>query len=105
MIKKLDIKEVVIDKIGVLVRQKYSLLKTSKIWFETPIGEITSILLREGNNVFVKSTGDRIFPRAVKGGDLMKVIDSLNKNQIFSYIETGGQMLIVRPKNRISEAK
>lgn len=105
MIKKLDIKEVVIDKIGVLVRQKYSLLKTSKIWFENPIGEITAILLREGNNVFIKSTGDRIFPRAVNGAHLMKVIDSLNKNQIFSYVETGGQKCKVRPKNRIIEAK
>jgi hypothetical protein len=105
--KRLDLKQLCIDKLESTSAKKFPILKTNKIYFEKPIGEITAIQKETGNNntgrswnILIRSNGTRVFPRAVDGKYLIQMIAALQSNKFFGYIEHEGQKCKVKPKIR-----
>ena len=103
--KRLDLKQLCIDKLESTSLKKFPILKTNTIYFENPIGEIMAISRQTGVNntgqawnVLIRTNGSNVFPRAIDGKYLIKMIDYLQSNKFFGYIEHQGQKCKVRPK-------
>lgn len=99
----LDLKTKAIDKLLKVSGPKFKLLKTNKIYFDKPIGNITALTNETGEdnwNVLIRLDGTRVFPRAVDGSDLLKIIKNLETNQFFSYLEINGTKSRIRPKRK-----
>jgi hypothetical protein len=96
--RRIDLKQVAIDKFDSLIKDKYRLLKSDTIYFEKENGEVSSVTCTEGYNIFSRRNGSRVFPRAVVGKELLDIIDCLKNGKLFSYIKIKDQNCKVRPK-------
>lgn len=102
--KRLDIKEIAISNLEKRIGEKCICLKTDNICFETPIGNIISANYKYGYFTLVSKEGKTIFPKYINGYNMVKIIDALNRNKFFSYIETKeGKHIKVRLKNKKSD--
>jgi hypothetical protein len=96
--RRIDLKQITIDKFDSLIKDKYKLLKSDTIYFEKEKGEVLSVTCSDGYNVFVRKNGYRIFPRAVDGKELLDIIDCVKNDKFFTYIKIKDQNCKVRPK-------
>lgn len=96
--KRLDIKDIAVNKLNRIITPKYKLLRTKKIWFNHNPGDISSITFEDRYNILVRTNGSRVFPRAIKGEHLLKLISYIESNDIFTYFESNGQKCKVKPK-------
>ena len=98
--RRIDLKQAAIDKFESLIKEKYKLLKTDTIWFEKSEGEISHASCTDGYNIFYRHNGTRIFPRAVKGRELILIIEAIKSNNFFGFIKIENQRCKVRPKRQ-----
>jgi hypothetical protein len=105
--RRLDLKQKCIDKLETVSNRKFPILRTNKLYFEKPIGEISAILRETPTspysspwNVLIRTNGTRVFPRAVDGKYLIEIIEALQSNRFFSYIDREGEKCKIRPKIR-----
>jgi len=96
--RRIDLKQVAIDKFNSLIKDKYKLLKSDTIYFEKEKGEISLVTCADGYNIFVRKNGSRVFPRAVVGKELLDIIDCVKNDKFFTYIKIKEQNCKVRPK-------
>lgn len=97
--RRLDIKQIAIDKLSTLLIQKTRLFTTKTIWINTPIKDIITVENTQGYVKFTKSNGSYAYPRSLNGSDLIKIIDQLKNNEIYSFIEgENGVQLKIKPR-------
>jgi hypothetical protein len=96
--RRIDLKQVAIDKFDSLIKDKYRLLKSDTIYFEKETGEVSSVTCAEGYNIFLRRNGYRVFPRAVVGKELLDILDCIKNGKFFTYIKIKDQNCKVRPK-------
>lgn len=83
--KKINLKQITIEKFDSLIEDKYKLLKSDTIYFDKESGDIEMVTFRDGYNVFLKKGGYRIFPRAVNGKEFIDIINCIKENKFYSY--------------------
>jgi hypothetical protein len=98
--KRIDLKQLAIDRFNFLIKEKFKLLKTDTIWFENSEGEVSHASCRDGYNIFYRHNGTRVFPRAVKGKELVQIIESIKGDNFFGYLKIDNQRCKVRPKRQ-----
>lgn len=98
--RRFDVKEIAIDKLEEKIGRKCKTFKTDNLWFEKPIGSIMSVSYRHGYFTLITKEGKTVFPRYIKGYNMIEMIKTIDENRIFFYIETDGKHLKIRPKNR-----
>ena len=98
--RRLDVKQIAIDKLNNLLTRKCDIFKTKTIWLNNPIKDVIIVENHYGYVKFTKANGSYSFPRAMDGSDLIKIIEQLRKNEIYSFIEgENGTKLKVKPKS------
>lgn len=98
--RRIDFKQITIDKFDSLIKEKYKLLRTDTIYFEKENGDISSVTCSDGYNIFLRKAGYRIFPRAVNGKELLDIIQCIKDNKFYTYLKIKDQNCKVRPKVR-----
>ena len=96
--KRLDLKQLAIDKLDKVAKIKFPIIKTDKIYFEKPIGEISSIIRETSYQILIRTNGTRVFPRAIDGKYLIQMINELQNNKFFGYIDHEGQKCKIKQK-------
>lgn len=99
--KRFDIKETAITKLERLVDSMCRTLRTDNIWLDKPVGTIMCINNKHGYFTFTNKEGKVFFPRNAKGYEIMEMISAVRERKIFSYIESDGKHLKIKPKNKI----
>lgn len=82
--KRMNIRQIIIEKFDLLIEEKYKLLKSDTIYFDKESGEIESVNFRDGYNVFFKKGGWRIFPRAINGKEFLDIINCIKNNKFYA---------------------
>ena len=99
--KRLDLKEIAMNKLESLVQGKCNVVKADNVWFETPVNDIICANHKYGYFTFTQKSGTYVYSNAIKGKDLVNMIEQINSNRFFSYVESNnGKFIKIRPKRK-----
>ena len=99
--KRLDLKEIAMNKLEKLVQKKCNAIKTDNVWFETPVNDIMCANHKYGYFTFTQKSGTYVYSNAIKGKDLVNMIEQISSNSFFSYVEnTNGKFIKIRPRRK-----
>ena len=96
---KLNIKSLVLSKFEKTLKDKYKLLKTDTIYFDSK-SDIEFVTCSDGYNIFYKKHGGRIYPISISGKLILSLLDCLIDNNFYSYYNINDTKCKVRPKKQ-----
>lgn len=98
--KKLELKNLVIDKLERLADSKYKQFKTDTIYFDSEDSTITHMTYY-GINICYKRIGGRVFLNYLDGRDMMYMINQIKKNDFYCYTMVENTRCKIRPKKNV----
>jgi len=96
---KLNLKSLVVSKFERVLKDKYKLLKTDTIYFESN-SEIEFVTCSDGYNIFYKKSGGRTYPYTLNGNTTLSLLKCLNENNFYSYYNINDTKCKVKPKKQ-----
>jgi len=99
--KRLDLKEIAMNKLESLVQKKCNAIKSDNVWFEKPVNDIMCANHKYGYFTFTQKDGKYVYTNAIKGKDIINMIEQIRSNSFFAYIEnSNGKFVKIRPKRK-----